>query len=126
MWLSPSGQVAHTTLDWRLCRTRIFNLRSLSVSSISSSKLISTDEVLSSGNNSAALIFMFTRHTLIIVSITFCLIIINLFFLPFILKYTSKLYYIILLLICKRTKSFLFLYRSNLSVYFLFTISYYK
>lgn len=25
MWLSPSGQVAHTTLDWRLCRTRIFN-----------------------------------------------------------------------------------------------------
>ena len=24
MWLSPSGQVAHTTLDWRLCRTRIF------------------------------------------------------------------------------------------------------
>lgn len=26
MWLSPSGQVAHTTLDWRLCRTRIFNL----------------------------------------------------------------------------------------------------
>ena len=26
MWLSPSGQVAHTTLDWRLCRTRIFIL----------------------------------------------------------------------------------------------------
>lgn len=26
MWLSPSGQVAHTTLDWRLCRTRIFTL----------------------------------------------------------------------------------------------------
>ena len=25
MWLSPSGQVAHTTLDWRLCRTRIFS-----------------------------------------------------------------------------------------------------
>ena len=26
MWLSPSGQVAHTTLDWRLCRTRIFKI----------------------------------------------------------------------------------------------------
>lgn len=26
MWLSPSGQVAHTTLDWRLCRTRIFKM----------------------------------------------------------------------------------------------------
>lgn len=24
MWLSPSGQVAHTILDWRLCRPRIF------------------------------------------------------------------------------------------------------
>ena len=29
MWLSPSGQVAHTTLDWRLCRTRIFKYSSL-------------------------------------------------------------------------------------------------
>ena len=27
MWLSPSGQVAHTTLDWRLCRTRIFSYK---------------------------------------------------------------------------------------------------
>lgn len=26
MWLSPSGQVAHTTLDWRLCHTRIFSM----------------------------------------------------------------------------------------------------
>ena len=25
MWLSPSGQVAHATLDWRLRRTGIFN-----------------------------------------------------------------------------------------------------
>ena len=24
MWLSPSGQVAHATLDWRLRRTGIF------------------------------------------------------------------------------------------------------
>ena len=30
MWLSPSGQVAHTTLDWRLCRTRIFSFRVVS------------------------------------------------------------------------------------------------
>lgn len=29
MWLSPSGQVAHTTLDWRLCRTRIFMKRGI-------------------------------------------------------------------------------------------------
>ena len=26
MWLSPSGQVAHATLDWRLRRTGIFNI----------------------------------------------------------------------------------------------------
>ena len=25
LWLTPSGQVAHATLDRRLCRTRIFN-----------------------------------------------------------------------------------------------------
>ena len=25
LWLTPSGQVAHVTLDRRLCRTRIFN-----------------------------------------------------------------------------------------------------
>ena len=24
LWLTPSGQVAHATLDRRLCRTRIF------------------------------------------------------------------------------------------------------
>lgn len=30
MWLSPSGQVAHTTLDWRLCRTRIFKFHCVS------------------------------------------------------------------------------------------------
>ena len=24
LWLTPSGQVAHVTLDRRLCRTRIF------------------------------------------------------------------------------------------------------
>lgn len=29
MWLSPSGQVAHATLDWRLRRTGIFTLRKL-------------------------------------------------------------------------------------------------
>ena len=26
MWLSPSGQVAHATLDWRLRRTGIFTI----------------------------------------------------------------------------------------------------
>ena len=25
LWLTPSGQVAHATLDRRLCRTRIFS-----------------------------------------------------------------------------------------------------
>ena len=25
LWLTPSGQVAHVTLDRRLCRTRIFS-----------------------------------------------------------------------------------------------------
>ncbi len=27
LWLTPSGQVAHVTLDRRLCRTRIFILQ---------------------------------------------------------------------------------------------------
>ena len=29
LWLTPSGQVAHATLDRRLCRTRIFNCFSI-------------------------------------------------------------------------------------------------
>lgn len=27
LWLTPSGQVAHATLDRRLCRTRIFTMQ---------------------------------------------------------------------------------------------------
>ena len=29
LWLTPSGQVAHVTLDRRLCRTRIFSLENM-------------------------------------------------------------------------------------------------
>ena len=29
LWLTPSGQVAHATLDRRLCRTRIFNYKEI-------------------------------------------------------------------------------------------------
>ena len=39
MWLSPSGQVAHTTLDWRLCRTRIFTSAGLIESTSSTQQL---------------------------------------------------------------------------------------
>ena len=39
MWLSPSGQVAHATLDWRLRRTGIFTFPSAFLFSIPNSSL---------------------------------------------------------------------------------------
>lgn len=50
MWLSPSGQVAHTTLDWRLCRTRIFINSDISVNLTNSSAIFKSKTSSVTGN----------------------------------------------------------------------------